>query len=386
MSIKGSSISYFYHKQTAKADYGTDPEYKPVNRTGGQLKENVEKIRSNQIQVGRQRSSLISTKRMSEGTIEAELSANAFTDFISAALQSGSAVTVAMSGITDISSDAGAKTFTTVAADFATNGPKANQLFKITGFADSTIDGVYRAKSVTATVITVYETIAATEAAGATIAIDSKRYTNGESPSYFLLQERIANIATLSFDRFQDCEVDTLSVDMSGGVVTTSISLKGIQKVRATSKNSSTADASGITTEKMVSYSNLKSLVMNNVLTTFDISSLKLSINNGLSPQEVVNSKYPAGFRADDIDVSADIELYLENQDEYTKYDDGTEFNMAFHLVDSSDNAIGVLFDNAEYESMDLTGDGANDDAFYSGKISASKDDTTGNTIHIDIC
>ncbi len=117
--------------------------------------------------------------------------------------------------------------------------------------------------------------------------------------------------------------------------------------------------------------------------TTYDVTSLTLSMTNNNRNREQVGTLGPISIGSGTMGVTGNIQAYLNDETEIDKYWAGTAGAIAFIVEDSSGN--GYIFDmpQVRYTSGQAVASGINTDVIADFGYSAYRDGTYDNTLRI---
>jgi hypothetical protein len=223
-TLSGNDISVWKVEQTVKGEIPANPEFNYFRRTEGAARKQVAYVQSSEVKTNRQaRQNLKDTV-----TFPSELSFEMTKQTIGemqAAFQSTESVrtatsaTIAFDATGASSTDGSFAGFDAGDYIFVSGSTSNDRVFKITAKTDS--DNVDLSPAPT------------TEAAGASITIDSNRTVTGKTPRYFAIQTRTVDqsaVGNVDYRTFYDCQINTGSFEIAeSGIVTGAANYVGEQ-------------------------------------------------------------------------------------------------------------------------------------------------------------
>lgn len=117
--------------------------------------------------------------------------------------------------------------------------------------------------------------------------------------------------------------------------------------------------------------------------TTSFIKSVSLSINNNVRPQKAVGVFGNAGVGLGNLELSGNLEVYVENATYYNKWLQGTTTSLALGMADAAGNGYLVELDKVQFKDGGLNPGGRNDDVMLSLPFEAFFNASTGRGIRI---
>jgi len=372
----------------AEVTFGTTPAtpaFKELRYTGESLNFNISNVTSDEVRSDRMTADLVQVQGDASGDVNIEVSYDAYDDFIEAVL-AGTWGTVIAVAETDITATADpTNTFVTVVGDFVADGIVVGQWIEVRGYADNTINGYYRVLTVTSTIITTSNPIPATEAGGAAITMGGSMLRNGVVERSFSVQKQLEDITPNSYFLFNGARVGQLQLSFETGSILTGIfSLMGLGATVNTTGEAGQTEVPAPSNEVMNAVSNVLQIEFDDVVTTAFFNTLNLSINNNLRPQDAIGSLPHVGIAMARLEVTGDIELYFQDNSEYTKYLNATAFSLSFRVEDAAGNAYIFTLPRAKYETGEVVSGGLDQDVFQTSTIRAIRDATTDSMIQVD--
>jgi hypothetical protein len=289
------------------------------------------------------------------GDVPFELSYGSQDDFIEAALQGTWAASVSLSD-DDISFAAGDNSINTAGAvDFSVL--EAGDEITVTGSGEGDNNDTYAVVSATTTKIVVSGVTIVTESAGATITIVSSRMRvkAGKVNRSFTVERRFTDIS--QFLRYTGQRVNTMSLSIApDAMVTGSFGLIGAGMTRAGTTLG--APSAAPTTEVVDSFTGT---IEEGGVTIAIITSIELSLDNGINPLFVIGSKDAANTDRGRSNLTGTVMAYFEDGDLLDKFINETESSIYLTLPDAAGNEIRITLPRIKYNggSVPAQGEGA---------------------------
>jgi hypothetical protein len=327
---------------------------------------------------------LIQVQADASGDVNFELSYSAFDDLIEACLAGTWGSTLAVSEI-DISATTGTNIFNTVAGDFVSDGVVVGQWIEVRGFTNDAINGYYKVLTVTASDITTANDIPATEGTGNTITMGGAMLRNGVVERSFSIQKVLEDLTPDQFILFRGMRVGQLQLAFeTAAILTGSFSFMGLSSKADTTGEAGQTLVNAPTNDVMNATGNVLQVWIDDAVTTAYFNTLNLSINNNLRPQDAIGNLPHVGIALARMEVTADAELYFQDDTEYQKYLSATSFDLSFRVEDAAGNAYIFTLPRCKYETGEVVAGGLDQDIFQTSTIRAIRDATTDAMIQVD--
>lgn len=371
-------------REVTFGDIPATPAFDELRYTGESLNFNLSNVTSDEIRSDRMTSDLVQVSSDASGDINIEMSYDAYDEFIESLMADTWSADLAVSE-SDIGATTGTNVFDTATGDFVADGVVVGKWFKVAGFTDSTINGYYRALTVTSSEITTSNPIPATEAPGNSITMTGSMIRNGTTLTSFSVQKELQDISPPSFFIFNGVRIGQLQLTFETGSILTGVfSLMGLGASVNTAGESGQTEVPAPTNEIMNAVSNILQIEFDDVVSTVFFNSLSLNINNNLRAQDAIGSLPHVGLALSRLEVTGDIELYFADNDEYTKYLNATAFSLSFRVEDASGKAYVFTLPRCKYETGEVVAGGLDQDVFQRSTIRAIRDPITDAMIQID--
>lgn len=296
--LRGSDFSVGISKQTTKGSIDASPVFTPYRRSEGKTSKVVNYTEDPT--VNNELQGLTQIKETVDLT--AEISAvfsKQSVDLLEQALHGAETV------ITETDTDIAATATGFTSASNAFGSFAVGDGFWVSGFADSDIDGFYIASSVAAGEIVTTIAPAATEAAGESVTIETRRVWNAKSPTYNAIQTAATDLSAVddvNYHTLYDAILNSFTAEIGEtGIVTNSASFVAEQEIEGFAAISGQTYAAPLTDEAVTSEKSGQSAVVgfyvNGLSQTCKVKSLSLEVNNNYEKDDsaACNSLYDRG-------------------------------------------------------------------------------------------
>ena len=363
------------------------PEFDVLRYNGESLNYNINNIISDEIRSDRMTSDLIQVQADSSGDINFELSYGAFDDFLAAGLADAWSTAVAISA-TDIDAANADNSFNTAMGDFVADGIVVGQWVEVRGFTDPANNGYFRVTSVASGKIVVAGGTLVTEAAGNTITIGGSLVRNGVTPLSFSVQKVLEDLTPNQYILFRGMRVGQIQLAFeTASILTGTFSFMGLSsKSDTTGETGQSSDpATPLNNEVMNATGNVQSVWIDDVLASGTyFNTFNLNINGNLRPQDALGSLPHIGIALSRMEVTADAELYFQDDTEYAKYLAASFLAVSFLVEDNAGNAYIFTLPRCKYETGEVVAGGLDQDIFFNTTIRGLRDPVTDCMVQID--
>lgn len=385
MSLASSNrVGLRFIPEVTFGDIPATPAFNELRYTGESLNYNITNVTSDEIRSDRMTSDLVQVSGDASGDVNVEVSYDAYDLLLEASLAGTWSAVLAVSEI-DISAATADDSFNTVAGDFLADGIVVGKWFEVRGFTDDTINGYYRAVSVTSAKVVVTPAISAIETAGNTITMGGSMLRNGTVLRSFSVQKELQDITPPSFFIYNGVRMGQLQLNFETGSILTGVfSMMGLGAAVNTVGEASQTEVAAPTNEVMNSVSNLLQIEIDGVISTAFFNTLSLSVNNNLRPQDAIGNLPHVGIALSRLEITGDTEIYFQDNVEYNKYLNATAFSISFRVEDNAGNAYIFTLPRCKYETGEVVAGGLDQDVFQRSTIRAIRDATTDSMIQID--
>jgi len=256
--------------------------------------------------------------RRAEGSINGELSPGTYADLLEAALRRDFTAAITTTAITDVTADAGGKTFTRSTGSYLTNGFRVGMVVRWSGFAGgSATDNNgrnYLITALTATVMTVDGPVVS-DAAGDTVTCSivgqvTWTPTTGHTNKSFTFEHWHGDVS--QSERFLGCRINTVELGLPpSGMATIGLGVLG--QNMATAASALFGSPAAATTTGIGAAVNGVIRVGGTALAT--VTGLSISVAGGMSTGQVVGSNMTPDVFAGRVNVTGQLSAYFENGD-----------------------------------------------------------------------
>lgn len=360
------------------------PAFNELRYTGESLNYNIENVVSEEIRADRMTTDLVQVSADASGDVNIEVSYDAYDGFLAGVMANDWSTPLAVSR-TDISATTGTNIFNTVAGDFVADGVVVGQWIEVRGFTNDAINGYYRVQTVTASDITTANPIPSSEAAGNTITMGGSMVRNGTALKSYSVQKQLEDISPNSYFLFNGVRVGQLQLAFETNSILTGVwSLMGLGAAVGTTGVSGQTEVAAPTNDVMNAVNNVLQIEIDDTVSTAYFNTLNLNINNNLRPQDAIGNLPHVGIALSRLEVTGDVEIYFQDNSEYTKYLNATAFSLSFRVEDAAGNAYIFTLPRCKYETGEVVAGGLDQDVFQRSTIRAIRDAVTDSMIQID--
>lgn len=361
------------------------PAFQELRYNGESLNYNVNNVISDEIRSDRMTTDLIQVQADASGDINFELSYGAFDDLLAGGLATAWSTDVAVSE-SDISAAASDNSFNTAGGDFVADGVVVGQWLEVRGFTESGNNGYFRVVSVTAAKIVVAGGTLVDEAAGDAITMGGSYIRNGVTPISFSIQKVLEDLSPDQFILLRGMRVGQIQLAFeTAAILTGTLSLMGLTSKVDTTGEAGQTLVTAPTNDVMNATGNVQSIWIDDTLaSTTYLNTLNLNINGNLRPQDAIGNLPHIGIALSRMEVTADAEIYFQDDTEYQKYLSATAFSLAFRVEDNAGNAYIYTLPRCKYETGEVVAGGLDQDIFLSSTIRGLRDPVTNCMVQID--
>jgi hypothetical protein len=357
-----------------------------IRYTGESLDANQETTVSKEIRADRMTADLVPVGQSAGGSFDFEMSYNAFDDWIEGAMFSTFAADDNIVGVSgDISSANGTSKFTsTLATKF--DGLVVGQWVKVFGFiADN---GYYKITAHTDGVgeITVSPAPPSTETPAAAAAeFHTGMIRNGTTQQSYSIEKRFDDTTAVTYQMFAGSVVAGLTQNYAvGDILTGSCEVLSKEATMDETGFTGLVDAASTANDVLNAVTNMKNILIDDVVSTQEYLTLTLDIGNNLRGQKAIGTLGNVGIGTGKLEVTGNISVYFESKSEMDKFNANTAFSLSFRLEDTAGNAYIYTFGKVKYESLSVQAGGENSDLVAEGTWRALLDTGTSSMIQID--
>lgn len=371
-------------KETVAGETPATPALKILRFTGETLVSNNTTTTSEEIRSDRATADLLLTDQSNSGEINGEMSGITYDEFLEAALYSEPWTSVADSASTIAATATG---FTDSANGFVSSGAEVGQFIKMSGFADSTIDGFYRIVALSAGSIDTFPAPPATESAGASVDYQGSSIKSGVTDHAYTIQKEFLDVTPVAYQNFRGCRIGTMSQSLSvGSIATMTFGVTGLTSEPTETPISGQTKVDATTTAVMNAVSDVTNIIAagNGISTELCFTELSLSYDNALRELKCVGTLGSIDVRPGTIVATATINPYFENIELLNAFLANESFFLSWELT-SSDGFVYIFsLPNVKFTSQTLSAGSKDTDLIISGDVQAILDPLSVTTMRID--
>lgn len=357
------------------------PTFTDLRFTGESFGQDTDSVTSAEIRQDRQVSGVIRTNVTAGGDLSFELSYDAYTEFMIAALQSAAFTTpVTVGPITTISAASSDNSFSDSASGFGS--VLVNQWVEVRGFVDPADNGYFKVTIATAAKITVTGGTLVTEAVGpsVTVVMGGQLVNGTTQPSYAL--ERVYEDLSSEFAILNGMTVDTMSLDITTeALITGSFGFTGKTETSATATAGDGSNTAAPTNDVMNAVDNVIKVLED--ATAYGITAMSVQVANNLRPRSQVANLGPVSIGAGKVAVSGTLQAYFATKAVMVKYLDDTVTSIAVSLEDTAGNAYVIDLPRVKYSAGRRVAGGENTDIIADMSWTAFRHPTEDVTMRI---
>lgn len=342
---RGIAKKVAYKKQTGFGAKATGTGAKYIRRVTSTFNLNKETYESNEIRTDYQVADMRHGIRSVEGSINGELSAGSYADFMGSVLARDFTAVTAITGLSvTIAASGSLYTITRAAGDFLADGVKVGHVIRLSGAGLTAINASnnFLVVGLTATVATVSVVNGSTLTAEGPIAsvtatvVGKQTYAPlaGHTDDSYTIEEWYSDVA--QSEVFDSVKFGTLNVQLpTTGLVTVDLSAMGRDMTEGTSQHFTTPTASGTTGI----FSSVSGVIVVNGAPVGLITQGDFTVERGLEAANVIGQNTAADIFTGRIRVTGNFSTY---------FTDGT-----FRGYFLNEDTISVMFVVADSEDKD---------------------------------
>jgi hypothetical protein len=382
-SLSGNDISVHLSPQSAKGSINATPAFDQFRRLEGKAAKVVSYVTSNEVKTNRQARMQIQDSITHAAELGFEL--NESTAKYIDGLLHGDSVDNGIIGQTTVAA---------TASGFTDSGSGSDALivgdwFKISGFADGTIDGFYKISVLNSPGD--FDTLPvppATEVAGASVTIESEKTSSGSDPTYYTVQNRTVDKSAagdIAYDTFFDAVINTGSIEVGEtGIVVGTFGLNIEELVDGVALISGQTDNAIDTSEAVSSINNVTTIYVDGVDSECSVKSFSIEFNNNYQGDRSAacdGERYAFG----DVESTGSLvtRAVISNTFDWrTRYRNSTPFALAV-LIEFSDGNWLIIEIMQALVTEHTMPDGSNVIASNEMSYAAEEDDVTTKTVQM---
>ena len=364
MSYSGRDVEISIVKETTKGETPSS-NLKPLRYVSASLQGNNETVTSETVN---KRRAVIDRRRVGLGA-----SGNIDTEFFYSALDNLLESTffndfAAFTKTVDVTAVLTGNKINRATGSFLTDGFKKGQVVRVAGFATSGNNGIAVITNVTETDLTIANITLVNETV-ASVTFSCSQLINGNVQKSLSIEEKIDT----DFRSFLGMIVNNASINVpTRDRVTCSFDFLGYSF--GSPSSSIGAGYESENTDKMIdSSNNFPKCYVDGVAKAF--TELNFSIANNLREQTAVGSQALVGIGDGLMDINVEAGMYFEDNTEYEKFINNTEFQMTALFQDGDDNIIAISLPRAKYTDATAPAGGNNADFVENLPFGAMEDE-----------
>ena len=379
ITSRTSAGSIAFTKTTAD-DFATEPAgdtvtitptARPIRTTDGGINLTVNTIRSSELRADRMISDLIRAGYGAEGSINGELSANNWDEFISSAMYNdwGAApAAVAEASTFAITVTAGVYKLTDSGNKLVIASLPVGGMFRATGFTQGTVIGVVTERTSDGDItFSPLNTVIAEAAGDAVTVTPMSVIKNGVTENSLTLYQNFADAGiwrtTPGFivSPFgMTIEADNLATVAAGGQAR-----DAIYSTDAPDQIPSDDAAAPSYTDPVIAAADVLDVVFDgNPAAKIFFQSIEITIENNLRSRKALSTIENLAVVAGEADISGTATAYFENADLYTHYRAGTPYTVGISIQDTQGKGYAIYIPRAKTAESEQTPGGSNEDIF----------------------
>lgn len=286
-------------------------------------------------------------------------------------------------------------TITDLDSAFRTQGFIAGMWIKLSGWAVSGNNGIFKITTAAADTLTVTPaTLSASggdEIVGPSRTIKGRCLRNGTytlngtvtAPPSMLIEKQFTDLTNV-YQYFTGMRLAQLALNVSSQQIITGT--WGFMGKRAVMDTSTVAAASAANTNTIMNATaNVGTLTEGGSTLATAIKSISLTIKNNLRNNDVIGSKFPMNHGFGYFEVEGKLEAYFEDATLYNKLINHTGSSLSFRTTDVSGNALVFTIPNLKFLKGDPLVTGANANVMLPLDFAALIDTTTDCMFQVDL-
>lgn len=371
-STNTTSLGYLLESVPGVIESTPDFQLLPV--TSNSLTKNITTATSEVIRDDRQTDDLTVVDADVSGDIGFELSYAPWKPLMIALLQNeGQSTTVVE--VTAVSSASATGVLTAVGAE--TNRAVGDSIY-LSSVTDSEIDGSYTITATGSGEITVVP-LPASDQADCVIR-ENVLHSNGALvPNSYTFRSIYKNDAGTQYYFYsQGCQVSSMNFTFAtGSILSATMSIIGLTEKSSSSAESGEAETVIPAYTIMNSVTSVGSISIGGVSTgTCKFNSLGLTVDNNINKASSIGVLGACALASYSLNVTGNIEIYFNNIDAYTKFQEASSFSIGLSLLDGDNNMIGISMKKCKFETLSHPVSGRDQFLMESGSFRSLRDAT----------
>lgn len=311
------------------------------------LEKNV--LESAEIRSTRQRADVRHGFNRVTGSLGFQLSHLDFDEFLEKLLGSTYATSVT-TGSTSLASSTSPNAFTRASGSFVTEGFRPGDIVVASGFATAANNAEFTVSAVSATTLTVIETItvADSSASSRTIALVGGRLSVGTTLSTFSMERGFTDIA--QYQVYRGCSINEMSLSIQPEqMVTGSFGILGMSAAAVSGSSIAGSPTAASTNEVFAAFDGA---LFEGGASIATCTAVDLSVNNNRSVEGVIGSKFTPDIFEGTCVVTGTATFFFENATLLNKFVNETESSLYIKLA----NPDGTQWLNVAMPRVKYTG------------------------------
>ena len=386
MSIESTNyINLSYIKEVTAGTTPSTPTFQSLPVIGADISENISTEVSNAIRSDRMTDAMLPVDSEISGTIDFELSYEAYKPLLTSLMQNGAASNVSVTA-TDISfSTAG--TITTVGENWTTEGIVVGQFIGVTGATNATNNKVYKVTSKTNTVLTVTPVPGVNETAGASVTVKGSMIRNGASTadSYTFRKKIDGPSNGNAIFYYRGVQVGALNLNFSvGSILSGGLTLSGLSGEGTATAISGESVTDVASYELLNSSSSIAQIQLSGFTSGTSVSSASFNIDNQINAAKAVGTFGAAALASWKLQATVDIEIYFQDLTQYNAFKNNSDVSISIVSTDTIGNSIVISYPRCNFESLTHNTGGGDQFLMESGTLRALRDPSTNCAVQFD--
>lgn len=380
-----SQAQAYYVEENNWGETPSGAEMQELRMTGEELGQSTDTTVSEEIREDRQNTDVLRTNLTAEGSIDIEVSHEAYNDLIAGAMMADWSNPIGISA-TDIGVDGPNDQFTSPSGsgtDFTAENISVGQWIKVDGFSNSDNNGYFRVSSIAEDALGVEFSTLTDEASGPTVTIDGKSIANGTTEKSFSLEKFFSDVG--EYVAFRGMRVGTFGLTVeTESILTGSFGFQG-KKAEALGSSIGSSIASAPQKKVMNAIDNISNVREGGSLASAGFSSFSFEMDNALRPQTEIGELGAREIGLGTVEVTGSLSAYFESRDLYEKYLNFTETDFYFLAEGNAGNAYMFSFPRFNFTDGNVVASGRDEDVMTELDFTAMKEkDGMEKTVQID--
>lgn len=207
---------------------------------------------------------------------------------------------------------------------------------------------------------------------------------NGIVRNSFTIQKHMQDMTPEQFFNFRGSIINTMALNIAvGQMITGSFGIMALGASRVEAQLAGATITAAPTTRVFNAVGNIGSIQIDAVPYSGCISSLSLSVANGIRPVDCIGSLEHTDMVLGTFECSGNMDLYFKDGTMYDNFLNNTEFAFSFSVDDEAGSSYSFLLPRVKFESGQVVAQGQNTDVMFNATWRALHDNTEGCTMKI---